>query len=297
VLTDDSVAVFIASDEATIDDGGMRPDDYESLLPASGAPAAAGLHGLLADSLIPLRWGRHITGVTRTSEATIIGDSIANVLLTKTITGEFRVGYGTRTPDTTIVDTVVDKPFTNVVQRKVTFRRIARHEDKFRNWIPVAVTMVLGKTQGGNPFSIVSMEVDETRFDRHLSFTDPLNTWFVLGFRHGTVPVVPAPDTITVRVTVLGADTAGEIVHLRHGVGGGEHREFRRSRMRLVSSTGSAGAYTRVYERQFVARRPAWEIGRFNLVVDVLSRGSIFDMAAPYANEFWGMPYVVIGMR
>ena len=127
-------------------------------------------------------------------------------------------------------------------------------------------------------------------------FTDPLNTWFFLGFRHGTVPVVPAPDTITVRVTVLGADTAGEIVYLRHGVGG-EHREFRRSRMRLVSSTGSAGAYTRVYERQFVARRPAWEIGRFNLVVDVLSRGSIFDMAAPYGNEFWGMPYVVIGMR
>jgi hypothetical protein len=296
VLTADSVSAFTLSDEAAIDDGGMRPDEYESLLPATAGPAPRGLNGIMADTLIPLRWGRHITGVERNSQATIVGDSIANVLLTKTITGEFWVGYGTRTPDTTIVDTIVKKPFTNIVQRKVTFKRIAHHDDAFRNWIPVAVTMVLGKTQGGNPFSIVSMEIADTRLHRDSTFTDPLNDWFRLGFLHGNVPVVPVGDSITVRVTVASADSGAEIVHLRQGVDV-EHREFRRARMQLVSSSGGPGAYTRVYERQFVARRPRWNGGGFNLIADVLSRGSIVDAAAPYANEFWGIPYIVVGPR
>src|SRR6267378_6461420 len=74
VATIDSIAAFSTSDEATIDDGGLRVDEYESLSAAMNAlPASAGK--LTADSTYPLRWGRHITGVTRDYHVVIVGDT------------------------------------------------------------------------------------------------------------------------------------------------------------------------------------------------------------------------------
>jgi len=290
----DSIAEFSSSDEATIDDNGLRDPDYEGL--AKEAAAVGERFGSVAgDSLYPIRWGRRITWseVTRDYQVVMLGDTGAIVTIVKTLPGEFWVGLGYRSPDTVVIDTIIRKPFTEVVTRKVQFKRIAHTDYPMRNWAPVAITLVQGKTQGTNSFTIVSMEVIDASVGYDSVVTDPNNTWFRLGWRRGTIPIVQSGDSVTVRVTVTSSDDSSEIVIFRHGIAGTSLLRGR-TRMRLVSISGSPGNYTRVYERTF---HPYLRFGifaaRFNVVVDVLSRGSIFDNNAPFTNEFWGTPYIV----
>ncbi|HUL43921.1 MAG TPA: hypothetical protein VLY03_06150 [Bacteroidota bacterium] len=296
VSTVDSVSAFSTSDEATIDDGGMHADEYSS---ASGTTPdyAMSTTSVTGDSIYPIRWGRHVTGISRQYDVQITGDTLALVTITKTITGVFRVGLGVHTPDTTYVDSIINKPFTMDVNRKVLFKRIAHTDNPLHNWVPVAVTMVEGTTDSGKQFSITSIEVSDTHRGYDTTFTDPLNSWFRLGLFHGCIPEFVANDSITVRVTVSSSDTSNEIVNLRHDIAGNRlHPDFGRLRMPLVSVTGGAGSYTRVYARTITTHFPAWGIlaERFNLIVDVMSHGSIYDNSAPFANEFWGSPYITV---
>jgi hypothetical protein len=249
-----------------------------------------------ADSLYPVRWGRHLDwrNITRDYHIEMQGDTVAIVTITKTIPGDFRVAIGFRTPDTVAVDTVWHKPFTETVQRIIRFVRIAHSDNPYKNWRPAAMTMVRGKTGGSSPFSITSFEIRDARIPFDQTYTDPLATWFTLGFLHTTVPLFPQGDSLTVLVTVASSDSSAEIVHLRHGIGGG--RDARgRALMRLVSTSGTPGNYVRVYGRTFRTGLPAWAFlaARFNIVADVFSRASIYSGSAPFSNEYWGAPYIV----
>src|SRR2546423_13886617 len=59
VTSIDSVAQFSASDELTIDDNGMRSAEYDGLAKID-ANDLANLSAAFADSVYPVRWGRHI---------------------------------------------------------------------------------------------------------------------------------------------------------------------------------------------------------------------------------------------
>lgn len=291
VMQSDSVAEFSSSDEATVDDSGMQFDEYNVIAPAN----ARGFAAVTADSIYPIKWGRRIfwNEIVRDYQVVLQGDSVAVVTITKTIPGQFWVGWGTRfSLDSVVIDTVVKKPFVEDVRRLVQFRRIAHTADPFRNWVPVAITFVQGKTDSTKQFSITSFEV--TANDSSNSYSDPLGTWFRLGLFHGSIPHYFNLDTVDVKVTVATADSQAEIAYLRHGMAFG-HGDRHRMRMALVSTSGGPGSYTRVYEAKFVARLPLWAIlaARFNAVVDVLSHGSVYSMSDPFANEFWGMPYIV----
>jgi len=278
VVTMDSVAEFSSSDEATIDDNGMQDPNFDATVKVSA-------------DVSPVRWGRHIfwDQIVRTYDVVKLGDSVAIVTVKKTIPGEFWVGI--RLTDTVRVDSVIKKPFVEKVERKVRFRRVANFAEYERNWLPVALTMVVGKTDSVNNFSITSFEVSG-RVDT--TITSPLDTWFRLVRPRGGIPVFIAGDSVIVSVTVQSSDDSNEIVSLRHGIRGGS-LERRRSIMPLVSTTGSPGNYTRVYQRKFRAGLPLGIIAaRFNAAVDVVSRGSLFDDAAPFSNEFWGMPYIIV---
>ena len=290
VTSIDSIAAFSSSDEATIDDNGLRSPEYDGFAKISG------------DTATPVRWGRHIfwSQVTRRYDVVIpAGDSTAFVTITKTLPGEFWVGVGSRTPDTVIVARTIKKPFTEVLTRNVRFVRVAHSDNPIRNWLPVAITMVDGRTRPDslNHFSIASLEVEQFgHFDT--TYTDPLQTWFRLGLLHGSIPHVRAGDSVRVRVTVNSSEGSAEIAHLRFGIAG-NGAEHRRALMRLVSTTGGPGNFTRVFERTFIARLPrilpaGVLAARFNSVVDVLSYGSIYRDDAPFTNEFWGAPYIVV---
>jgi hypothetical protein len=301
VTSIDSVAQFSSSDENTIDDNGLRNPEYDGLAKID-AGLLSNLGRVFGDSLYPVRWGRHIfwNQVTRNFDVTIApGDSSALVTITKTMPGEFLVGLGYRTIDTVVVDTVIKKPFTEVVKRKVRFIRVARTDNPLRNWVPVAISMVQGKTRPDtlNMFSVTSLEVEAVgHFDT--TYTDPLQTWFRLGLFHGSIPHFRVGDTIKVTLTVHSASDSAEIAHLRYGIAG-DGAERRRTLMRLVSTTGSAGNFDRVYQRVFVSRLPSFLppgilAVRFNAIADVISYGSIYVNDDPFTNEFWGTPYIVV---
>jgi hypothetical protein len=292
VTTIDSVADFSTSDEATIDDNGLQAPDYD------GSAIEAVLHlghvsSTTVDSLSPFRWGRHInwTAIVRNYNVVMLGDTAALVTITKTIPGQFWVGFGTVVNDTVVIDTVVKKPFMDTVTRKVLFQRIAKTTNREKNWRPVAITLVEGRSQTANSFSITSLEITDpsTKFDT--TITDPLNSWFKLGLFRGSVPEFAKGDSITLRVTIASSDDSSEVVMLRHSVEG--RGSVHRVRMSLISTTGGAGNYTRLYEENFSANLPAHVLAaRFNAIVDVFSHGSIYSIPAPFENEYWGSPYI-----
>ncbi len=278
VTSMDSIAEFSSSDEATIDDEGTQEPDYD-LISKITAPVS------------PVRWGRHIfwDQIVRNYTVVKIGDTVAVVTVTKTIPGEFWVGI--RFTDTIRVDSILKKPFTETVVRKIRFRRVAHFEEHERNWVPVAMTLAVGKTNSINNFSIASLEISG-KIDT--TITNPLDTWFRFGRYHGCIPVLFTGDSLKVRVTLNSSDDSSEVVVLRHGIAGGWH-ERGRVRMPLVSVSGSSGGYVRVYEKTFRTGLPLgiWS-ARFNATVDVISHGSIYDDSAAFSNEFWGAPYIVI---
>jgi hypothetical protein len=292
------VAQFSSSDESTVDDNGLRDPDFEGVAKID-VNDFAGILSTSADSIYPVRWGRHIfwNQVTRTYTVVVNpGDSSALVTITKSLPGEFWVGLGTKTVDTVIVDSIIKKPFREVVKRKVRFIRVARTDNPLRNWRPVAITMVLGQTKPDslNQFSISSMEFEVLGQPATPAYTDPLNTWFRLGLFHGTVPELHVGDSVKVTLTVNSSEDSAEIAHLRYGIAG-DDGERRRTKMRLVSNSGGV----RVYERTFVARLPRLMpsgilAARFNAIVDVFSYGSIYVNDAPFTNEYWGFPYIVV---
>ncbi len=293
VQTTDSLNDFSASDELSIDDNGMEDPEYDGVMGASLSKDYPAGTTSTTDSIYPVRWGRRIywNQIVRNYDVTMSGDTLATVMITKTIPGVFVVGWGTRSMGMVTIQDTVRKPFTETTRRKVLFRRIAHNPEPLRNWIPIAITMVDGKTDSINNFTIASVEVKDASLDT--TVTDPLNQWFRFGFFRGCVPRIPVGDSVTVRVTVTSSDALPELVNLRHGI---ERlsMERRRIRMNLVSTSGGPGDYTRVYERTIrTGLGMHLFAARFNLVLDVLSNGSVYSMTAPFSNEFWGAPYIV----
>ena len=289
----DSVAAFTASDEYTIDDEGMQSPDFDVLAKMNVGTEVTG--GVIADSSHPLRWGRRIfwNQIVRDYHVVMSGDSLAYVNLTRTVPGEFSVGWGYHSGDSVVIDSIVKKPFSEIVKRNFVFRRIAHTDNLLANWVPVAITMVDGKSNGTNKFTLTSLELSESIDHRDTNITDPLNTWFRLGWLRGTIPIVPVRDSVTVRVTVTSSDDSTELVYVRHGIGkDGLNR--RRAALALVSTSGGPGSYTRVYQRTFVTSLAPFVLAeRFNAVVDVFSHGTVFSKSDPFSNEFWGVPSIV----
>lgn len=277
ITTSDSLADIFASEEATIDD----QEDMEW-----------DVYGKITTPIKPFRWGRKVESVNRSVDVVIIGDSVAIASIVKTISGKFliRASYS----DTAaFADTTIYKPFSERTERRLRFVRVGRSENRERNWKPVAITLVQGDAQpdSNNKFTILSMEiVTPLRTD---TITNPLDTWLRFGGLRDRVPIFVERDSVKVRVTILSSDTAREISVLRFGAMRSDPRP-RRGRMELVSETEvSAGTYVRVYEKTFYPRLPMGHaVGHFHAVVDVHSRGTLFDDSAPVSNRFWGLPYI-----
>ncbi|HXG00743.1 MAG TPA: hypothetical protein VNL69_08145, partial [Bacteroidota bacterium] len=242
---------FVKNDEETFADQEVQPTDY-------------GLLGKVNAEIIPLRWGRFITSVTRTVTVTIEpGDTIAIAHVHKIINGVLKIRAINTNGDTILVE----KPFSDESDRNVVFRRVLRGPRFWRNWIPVATSLVAGGTPNGD-ISITQLQFI-TRRDT-LTITDPLN--FYLRYRwlrslygnrdlfHRDRDVVElnSRDSVTVRVTLTSTSPDTDLVALRFGF----NSFFKsRAKMFLVSQNGNV----KVYERTFyVHPRP----GHFHAAVE-----------------------------
>ncbi|MBI3189155.1 MAG: hypothetical protein HYZ33_00755 [Ignavibacteriales bacterium] len=272
----DSVSEFSESDEATISD----PEEMEW--------EKYGFNKATTPVKV-FKWGRRVNSVDRNVNVTRFGDTMAVALLTKVFHGNLVIAASYE--DTAHhADTIIRKPFHERIQRKVIFARIANSDNPRRNWKPVAISLVAGGAlpDSVNLFTIEKLEVFAPA-DTY-TVTEPLNTWLRLGNYRDHVPVVRHGDSVIVRLTVVSSDDSAEAVALRWAAEQGHFRE----RVRLVSTTPVSGGYERVYERTFRAHLPFGRfIGRYNVVLDVHSWGSLNDDAMPVSNRLWGFPYDV----
>ena len=86
------------------------------------------------------------------------------------------------------------------------------------------------------------------------------------------------------------ADT--DVVALRFGF---DLFHKKRVQLALVSETKNTdNTFTRVYEISRTAPQ-YWHFhaGWFNLGVDAMTRGTVYDDTAPYSVSWWGIPYRV----
>ena len=286
MVQSDSLGEISSSDEDEMGDQGLFADDdsFDKTLV----------------SINPLRWGRQITGIVRDVNVEVIGDSVATATIIKTISGNLIVAAA-YTDTAHIADTIISKPFTEKVERKVKFRRVARTYYYERNWIPVAITLVEGdsKPESNNLFTISSIEYTFP-WGRD-TVSDPLATWLRFARLNNGVPVLKAGDSVDVRLTLTSTDPDTECAVLRYKALVAKPwtsypvLRTRRVHMQLASSTAVGGSFERVYNGRFYAALGAFmTIGRFNAVVDVLSHGTLYDDGKPYSNRYWGLPYVVV---
>jgi hypothetical protein len=290
IVHSDSIANFLASDESSIDDSTYMNSEY----------------GLAkVNTIVPVvQYGRHIfwSQATRSFSTVKDGDSVAVVTVTTTIPGELLLAVGSRSGGSVLVDSVIQKPFSEVVVRKVRFKRIANTADPELNWLPVAMTLAQGKSTNASAptFQISSLEFTASS---DTIIYDPLASWFRFGRPlHSGIPYVHVNDTITVRVTVESNNDSAEVVNLRHGIDGVElarGRVLMQLQPPVVHPIGGAFAHTRIYQRKFVARnfaigRPLIRVARFSAIVDVFTYNTLHDDSAAFANEFWGFPYIEV---
>lgn len=271
---------FVKNDELSFADQEIAATDYIYLA------------GHIEASITPLRWGRFITSVTRQVTTTIQpGDTIAIAHVHKIINGILKI-RAIRGVDTILVE----KPFMDESDRNVVFRRIERGPRFWRNWLPVATSLVDGGTTNGQ-IDITALTVI-SRTDT-ITVTDPQN--FYLRYRwlrslHGNKDLFhrnrdmiefTGGGTMKVSVTLQSASPDTDIVALRFGF---NSQYKNRARMLLVSQTPSGGGYLKVYEKTFtVHNRP----GQFHAAVEAMTKATLYDDTAPYNVSWWGVPYRV----
>jgi hypothetical protein len=274
---------FFRSDDLTMNDGEepLPFDDYSL--------------GKVTTPIRPLRWARFIRSFNREVVVdSITADSLSYLTVTKTWQGSLIIA-ATYSDTGRVPDTVIRKPFTTVSKKRFIFHRIASNPVIWRNWRPMAISLIAGGTTSSDAIAITELKL---RFDRNgvpdsIVVTDPVNTFLRIPRPNvpqpREVPDIAGGRPVLLQVTLTSADPDTDHVALRFGFSpDGRHRH--RIRLHMVSETFNGSVFTRVYERPFVMHM---QQGRFAASVDAATHSTMFDDAAPVSNSFWGVPYVV----
>jgi hypothetical protein len=283
---------FVLNDEETFDDQSVEPLDY-------------GTFGKIGADITPLRFGRFVTGITKTIQVNFEpGDTIAVAHVEKEVTGILKIQGIGADGDTA----VYEKPFTDKLVRNIIFKRIARETRRYwLNWLPVATSLVEGGTVPTSNINITELTLYLPNGET-VVITDPesyyLRYRWVRMFQNGNtgspqveksngdVPEFNAGEPIRLQVKLESAAADTDVVVLRYGFGFGNKR---RVRLQMVSEELNGGLYTRTYEISHT--RPVFchfHRGFFNMAVVGMTKETLFDDVAPYAVSLWGVPYRVL---
>ena len=274
---------YFTTDETTMNDG----DQPQSLDDLS--------IGKLTTPIRPLRWARFIRTFNRhVTLDSVTADSLAYLTVTKAWQGVLLIAAAY--DDTSAVpDTVIRKPFTSEAKKRFIFKRIANTNVRWRNWRPVAISLIDGGTTSSSAIAITQLKLlfDRTGVPDSIVVTDPNSTFLrfrrIFDVQAREIPDIQGGHEVTMQVTVVSADPDTDHVALRYGFSrDGLHR--RRIRLQLVSESFDGSVYTRVYQRSYVMH---FRRGVFSAAVDAITHSTMFDAAAPVATSFWGIPYVV----
>lgn len=281
---------FVQNDVVTFGDNELDPINY-------------GNFGKVDASISPLRIGRFITSVTSNVTTTILpGDTLAMALIHKSFTGTFKIKGINGTGDTV----TIQKAFTDTASRNIVFKRVGRDTMHYwRNWVPVASSLVDGHTVAPNNLINITMIQLFLANGDTVTVTDPStyylryrwefslfgNAGWWRGGRHD-VPEVSGGQPVRLQATVVSSSADTDVVALRFGF---DLFHKKRVQLALVSETKNAdNTFTRVYEISRTSPQ-YWHFhtGWFNLGVDAMTKGTVYDDAAPYSVSWWGIPYRV----
>jgi len=241
------------------------------------------------DSLV--RWGRLVNNVNLNVNITNEGDSIKNAVVTRTITGTFRIiGYIGGVLDST------EKPYTQVLNRKLVFKRVNNLPNPRFNWRLYKVSMLDGETtQPQVGTSKVQINKIEIYLNGVLSYTftgpDFTQTVFTTKLFGGTgIPNMTSSTQVQIKVYTTSQHSSIDYVawHWARNAFG-----FHRIPFTLESQTGS-GPYERVYSKNFnlYANHP---VGVFNCYISASSHESLYDNNInEFASDLIGLPYRVL---
>ena len=247
-----------------------------------GSYSGGGLGKTAADTLNPIKIGRRIDSTSFERTVEILGDTVAIVTSTATITGDFII-IAFISLDTTVIDTFI-KPFNMEMIRKIKLRRIGDGEVRRLNWRIEGVTTVIGGTIASTieflEFAMISESGDS------LVITDPLNTFF--NWRE--LPEFEPGDTVTVFLTLTNSSKFdAEMVLMHHGA----RSRIDKGRKRLFDDGTHSNevADDNVYTGTFLSRATR---GRMrNGFIDAIDWGTIFDPSGEVNTKVMGLPYMI----
>jgi hypothetical protein len=235
------------------------------------------------------RWGRRVTGVTVTRTMTNFGDTMKTVTVTRTITGVYIIrGYAGGVMDS------VSKPYTEVFNRYVSFKRIDRTPNPYKNWKHYEVSMVNGKTTspqvGTDQITINKIDVYVGNDPNpKYTFTGPdfSQYKFVTKYFGGDgIPVFNRGDQVRIVVTLNSNQAETDYVAwhwARNGFG------FHRIPFVMTSNNGGL----RTYEKTFTIYN-AHNTGVFNGFISANTRSSMWDdNPSLFSSTTVGTPYRV----
>ena len=292
VTTEEQAIKYYAANDAFVTNDDETFTDREVTAPDAGS------FGKIDAAVRPLRFGRIVTGITKTVETTVEpGDSVTIAHVTKNITGIFKILAVTAANETVMVE----KPFNDNSERNVVFKRVARNHGRFwRNWMPVSSSLVQGGTVPPNSLLTIT-KLELITATGTIEITDPQDFYLRYGWagmnqmraalQKGDVPEFTGGQEVRVRVTLESASPDTDYVTIRYGYMG---LNWKRFPMTMVGEQNNSGVYTRVYET--TRMRPIhmhYHHGWFNLGIDAVTHETLFDDQAPYSASWWGIPYRV----
>lgn len=242
--------------------------------------------GKMQGEIYPLRVGHRVRLVNRDFEVDIAGDT-AFATLTKTYEGVLLIAAaydsGAATPDT-----LIQKPFTSVITRKLIFVRIDNSPRPVRNWRLAAISLPEGGVLSPN-INIKKLTVFLPNGDSII--VESPNEYFLSRsrgwWRH--IPSLRPDQDILVRVEIFSAYDEEDFVTLTYGANRmGMHKA--KKRFELVSSVQVTGGYERTFEAGF---RTNLLFGFYHAVINSYPKHVIYDDSTPVENEVWGLPYFI----
>jgi hypothetical protein len=242
--------------------------------------------GKVSTTVYPSKVGLRMHIVNRTMSADINGDT-AYATLTKTYEGVLLISASYDSAKTS-ADTLISKPFTSTITRKLIFVKVAHTDFPLRNWRIAAISLPEGGTTSHHNINIKKVTVFLT--NDTLMVTSP-NEYFLARGRGWwkQIPIIARNHAVKVQVELFSAFNDDDFVTITYGADfKGLHRAKRR--FELVSSTPVAGGYNKIYEQTYNSNLFP---GYYYAIINAFPRQVILDDSIPVENNMWGIPYAV----
>lgn len=211
------------------------------------------------------------------------------------------------------IDTVIEKPFSTIITRKIKYDRIDNTGNNLMDWKITGISLPVGGTDGDNVSiqSIILTDQSGSEFvidnpnnfffdvgrDLNHDFEDDKENLVHFGFGIGNTvrywkklfTWYRKNQNVSLRVEILSNTEDPELLTLTYGAS--MNGKFRtKEKFDLVSVVQEGNYYRKIYERKFNTNSNA---GRRHLVINAIPRNTIYDLESPVVEKTWGIPYKV----